>query len=195
MKTTIKSLLLGALAAMTLFTVSCASGPGGDQALTSNTDARKIESQSRAALSYLYKTKPKARALAQKSKGVLVFPSIVKGGLVVGGSWGDGALYEKGKTTGYYRSISASWGLQAGIQKYGYVLFLMDADAIRNLNQSGGWAVGSSPNLVVVDQGVAASLNTATIDDGTYAVIFNQMGLMGGIGLEGTKVTRLGIKP
>ncbi len=195
MKRIVQSLLTGALAALALLTVSCATGPGGNQALVSNTDARKIETNSRAALDRLYRAKPKALEMARKAKGVLIFPSIVKGGFIVGGSWGDGALYERNKPTGYYRSISASWGLQAGAQKYGYALFLMDDAAMNNLNKSGGWAIGSSPNLVVIDQGVAASLNTTTINEGTYALVFDQKGLMGGLDLEGTKVTRLAIKP
>ncbi len=195
MKSIIHSLPTAALAALSLLMVSCATGPGGSRALVSNTDARKIESKARAAIDSLYRANPKARNLSRKAKGVLVFPEIVKGGFVFGGSLGNGALYKRDRPTGYYRSISASWGLQAGLQKYGYALFLMDDAALRNLNKSGGWVVGSSPNLVVIDKGVAASLNTITINKGTYAFVFNQQGLMGGLALEGAKITRLDIKP
>jgi lipid-binding SYLF domain-containing protein len=196
MKLTNPANLLAATAAglLTLLTASCTSGPGGRDAIASNTDARGIERKSRTALEKLYQTNPKARTLANKAEGVLVFPDIVKGGLVWGGAYGDGALYQRNRATGYYRSISASWGLQAGLQKYGYALFLMDDKAMGALNASGGWEIGSAPNLTVVDKGMAGALSTTTLDKGTYAVFFDQKGLMAGLGLQGTKVTRLAIQ-
>ena len=186
------SLLLSALA---LLTVSCASGPGGNQALVSSVDARKIEAKSRAALDKLYRTNPKALELANNAQGVLVFPEITKGGLVVAGAAGDGALYQRNRATGYYRSIAASYGLQAGLQKYGYALFLMDDQALQNLNKTGGWEVGSAPGLAVLDKGWSGSLSTTTLKKGTKAVFFDQKGLMAGLGMQGTKVTRLDIQP
>lgn len=195
MQMVIKSLSLATLSILTLLTVSCASGPGGNKALLSNVDARKIDSKSRGALDRLYRSNPKALQLAQRAQGVLVFPEVVKGGFVVGGALGDGTLYERNRPAGYYRTISASWGLQAGLQKYGYALFLMDSEAMRALNETGGWEVGSSPSLVVIDKGAGASLSTTTMTNGTYAVFFDQKGLMAGIDLQGTKVTRLGIRP
>lgn len=194
-KSPLKLLLPGAAVILTLLTVSCASGPGGTQAIASSVDARKIESKSRGALDRLYRNNPNVLKLAQRAQGVLVFPEVVKGGLVVGGAIGDGALYQRNQPTGYYRTISASWGLQAGLQKYGYALFLMDAEAVGGLNASGGWELGSAPSLVVIDKGAGASLSTTTITKGTLAVFFDQKGLMGGIDFQGTKVTRLGIKP
>jgi lipid-binding SYLF domain-containing protein len=81
--------------------------------------------------------------------------------------------------------------LQAGVQKFSYALFLMDDAAVRNINRTGGWELGSSPSLVVVDRGMAASLSTTTINSGTYAFFFDQRGLMAGLGLQGTKITRI----
>ena len=191
----LKAIVVTALSAMTLLNVSCSSGPGGDRGITSKTDARQIESRSRAALDRLYRENPKALELAKTSQGVLVFPEIIKGGFVVGGAGGDGALYQRGAATGYYRSISASWGLQAGLQKYAYALFLRDQASINNLNKSGGWEIGSAPGITVIDKGKLASLSTATLPKGNTAVFFDQKGLMAGLGLQGTKVTRLNIYP
>ena len=116
-------------------------------------------------------------------------------GVLLGAAGGDGALYQRDRATGYYRSISASWGLQAGLQKYSYALFLMDKQALANLNSSAGWEVGSSPNVTVLDKGKAISLTSSSLRKGTYAVFFDQKGLMAGVGLQGTKVTRLNIQP
>lgn len=68
---------------------------------------------------------------------------------------------------------------------------MMDDAAFRDLNRSGGWEIGGSPSLVVVDKGMAASLTNATINRGIYAFFFNQRGLMGGLGLQGSKITRI----
>jgi len=155
---------------------------------------RELAAESRAALKDLYRSNPAARSLGAKAKGVMVFPEITKGGLMVGAMGGNGALIRNdGTIRDFYETAGASYGLQAGIQKYGYALFLMDNDAFSNINKSGGWEVGSSPSLTIVDEGVAASLSTTTINKGTYAFFFNQRGLMAGLGLQGSKITR--IKP
>ena len=183
------------LCALAMFCVSCASGPGGNRGLNSNVDARKVETKSRAALDELYRQNPKSKLLAKEARGVLVFPKIIKGGVGIGGAVGDGALFQRNQPTTFYRSITASYGLQLGLQKYGYALFLMDGLALQNLNRSGGWEVGTDPNITVLDKGVAGSLSTTTVDDGTYAVFFNQVGLMAGLSLSGNKITKLKIKP
>ena len=162
--------------------------------MKSRVDARKIEANSRDALNRLYTKNPFAKELASKAQGILIFPEMTKGGLLIGGAFGDGALYERGRSGGYYRSISASWGLEAGLQKYGYALFLMDQNAINKLNRSGGWELGSEPNLTIVDSGVASSLSTTTYNKGSVAIFFDQRGLMGGISVQGTKITRLAIQ-
>lgn len=126
-----------------------------------------------------------------EAKGVLVFPNIIKAGLVFGGSYGEGVLFVDGKVRGFYNSVSASWGLQLGAQSYGYALFLMNDKALKYLEESQGWELGSGPNVTLVDTGVAANLSTTTLRDDAYAFIFDQQGLMGGINIEGTKITRI----
>jgi lipid-binding SYLF domain-containing protein len=153
--------------------------------------ASEINSNATAALSNLYRSTPGAKALADKSKGILIFPNIVKGGFIVAGQYGDGALRERGRTVGYYRSVSASVGFQAGAQAFGYVLFFMDNDSLRYLDKSDGWELGTGPSLVVLDKGFGKNLSTTTLQKGVYAYIFDQKGLMGGIGIQGSKITKI----
>lgn len=153
--------------------------------------AREIDAEATRALNMLYKTTPGTKALADRAKGVLIFPSIVKAGFLVGGQFGDGALRKKGRTVAYYRSLAASYGFQAGAQSFGYVLFFMDDDSLRYLDQSDGWELGSGPSLVMLDKGFGKNLSTTTLQKGVYAYIFDQKGLMGGIGLQGSKITRI----
>jgi len=109
---------------------------------------------------------------------------------MVGAQHGDGALIVNGGTVGYYNTVAASYGFQAGLQKFGYAMFFMNDAALRYLNKSGGWEVGSAPSLVVVETGMAKSLSTTTLQKGIYVFFFSQKGLMGGLGLQGTKITR-----
>lgn len=153
--------------------------------------AAELNRNSGKALNTLYAKNPAAKSLGAKAKGVLVFPSITKGGFMVGGQYGEGALREGNRTVGYYSSAAASYGLQAGIQKFGYALFFMTPSALDYLEKSSGWEVGVGPSIVVVDAGVAKSLTTTTAKSDVYAFFFNQKGLMAGLGLQGTKITRI----
>jgi lipid-binding SYLF domain-containing protein len=188
-----QQLLLAVVSAATLALVpSCATNDPITEANGATSSASQISRDSRAALASLYAQNPGAKALGKKAKGILVFPSVVKGGFVVAAQAGNGAMIrDTGVISGYYQTTAASYGLQAGVQEFGYALFLMDDDAFRNIDRSGGWEIGSSPSLVVVDKGMAASFTTATINKGTYAFFFNQRGLMGGLGLQGSKITRI----
>jgi len=154
-------------------------------------DTAKIERESKAALQKLYETTPVAKTLGDKAKAIMVFPSILKGGLIVGAQAGNGVLLVNGKTEGYYNISAASYGLQAGVQEFGYVMFLMTDAARSYLDSSEGWEVGVGPNIVVVDAGAAKSLTTTTAKDDVYAFIFSQKGLMAGLGIQGSKITRL----
>ena len=153
--------------------------------------AREISGEVQLALQSLYASTPAALELSKISKGVLVFPNVIKAGLVVGGQYGEGELLINGQNSGYFNTVAASYGLQAGAQSFGYALFFMTDKAIQYLNQSQGWEVGVGPSVVVMDQGMAKSMTTTTAKDDIYAFIFSQKGLMAGIGIQGSKITRI----
>ena len=157
--------------------------------------ASAIDRHAKEALARLYQNTPGSKALADKAVAVLIFPTIVKGGFIFAGQFGDGALRRKGKTVAYYRSLAASYGFQAGIQAFGYVLFFMDDASLQYLNASNGWELGVGPSLVVLDAGFGKNLSTTTLQSGVYAFIFDQTGLMGGMGIQGTKITRINPYP
>jgi lipid-binding SYLF domain-containing protein len=159
------------------------------------TTASAIDRDARSALDKLYKHTPGAKALADKAVAVLVFPSIVKGGFIIAGQFGDGALRKNGKSVAYYRSLAGSYGYQAGVQAFGYVLFFMDDASVQYLNNSAGWELGVGPSLVVLDDGFGKNLSTTTLQKGVYAFIFDQTGVMAGMGIQGTKITRINPNP
>jgi lipid-binding SYLF domain-containing protein len=162
--------------------------------------AEEIDRDVKIALEKLYAKSLAAKALGETAKGVLVFPGIVKGGFLVGGQFGEGALLKKKKSqtsaqvwsvTGYYNTIQVSYGLQAGIQKYGYALFFMTDSAMKWIDKSDGWEIGVGPSIVVMDIGAASSATTTTLKSEIYAFFFDPKGLMAGLGLQGTKITRI----
>lgn len=153
--------------------------------------AAELDRKAEAGLANLLASHEAARVLAREATAILVFPNIVKGGFLFGGQFGDGALRSQGRTLGYYRTVSASYGLQAGLQTYGYALFLMNDSALGYLDRSEGWEIGVGPTLVVVDKGTAGALTTTTARSDVYAFFFDQRGLMAGVGLQGTKITRI----
>ena len=154
-------------------------------------DAEGIDRDVSAALDALFSTTPEAKTLAGRARGILVFPNIVKAGFLVGAQYGEGSLLKNNKTAGYYNIAAASYGLQAGIQGFGYALVFMTDSALDYLNKSGGFEIGSGPSIVVVDAGKAKTLSTSTIRDDIYAFTFGQKGLMAGLGLQGSKITRI----
>lgn len=165
----------------------------GGCASTANSPASRadISTSSSQALNQLVRDNPAAAAISQKSRAVLIFPSIVKAGLVFGGAYGEGELRQGGATSGYYTSFTGSWGLQAGAQSYGYAVFLMNDNAVQYLEESDGWEIGVGPTVVVVNAGVAENLSSSTLQDDAYAFIFDQRGLMAGVSIEGTKVSKV----
>jgi len=172
-------LLLGVIAAMTMATPASAG---------SRTD---LERDAARALQSLSANNNAAKLLKHKAKAILVFPSIVKAGFLFGGQAGNGVLTKRGQVAGYYNSLAGSYGLQAGVQVFGYALFFMNDEALSYLDRSGGWEIGVGPSIVVVDEGMGKSMTSTTITQDVYAFIFNQKGLMGGLGVQGSKITKL----
>lgn len=159
---------------------------------TASADSRhEMQRSARRALTTLYTATPAAETLGKKAAGILVFPKIVKGGFIVAAQYGNGVLFKGSKVAGYYNTTSGSFGYQAGVQTFGYALFFMTKEDLAYLESSAGWELGVGPSITIVDVGIARSLSTTTARKGVYAFFFDQKGLMGGLGLQGTKITRI----
>lgn len=153
--------------------------------------AEDLHTDADQALANLYKSNALAKEVSKKAVAILVFPNVVKAGLVFGGAYGEGVLQQDAKVDSYYNSVTGSWGLQAGAQSYGYAVFLMNPVAVKFLHDSRGWEIGVGPTVVIVDEGIAKNLSTSTLKDDAYAFIFDQQGLMVGVSIEGTKITQI----
>jgi len=181
LRNTFLAFLVAAVASVSMSTMSLANAA----------TAEDLDRDSLNALQTLYKTEPVAKTLAQSAKAVLVFPNIVKAGLVFGGSYGEGVLLKGTKVIDYYNSVAGSWGLQIGAQSYGYAVFLMTDAAVNYIEETKGWELGVGPTVVVVDEGVAKNISTSSLKNDAYAFIFSQQGLMAGVSIEGTKISHI----
>ena len=153
--------------------------------------AAEIDSGVDQALVELYTQSSEAKALAERASGVLIFPKIIKGGLIIGAQVGEGALRKNNKTVGYYNTVAISYGLQVGIQWFGYAMYFMNESALGYLDSSDGWEIGTGPSIVVVDKGAAGGFTSTTLKDDIYVFFFEQKGLMAGLGLQGTKISQI----
>jgi lipid-binding SYLF domain-containing protein len=178
-----RSVVSGVLA----LAVASATAPGPAAAAS----AAELNRAATAALSRLYATHPSAKVLAGKAVGILVFPSVTKAGFMFGGQVGEGVLRKGGRTVGYYDTLAASYGFQAGIQSFSYALFFMNNAALEQLNATHGFELGVGPSVVIVDQGMAKSMTTNPLTSDVYAFIWSQKGLMAGVGIQGSKITKI----
>jgi lipid-binding SYLF domain-containing protein len=111
--------------------------------------------------------------------------------ILIGGQYGEGTLLRKGEVAAYYSTSGASYGLQAGVQRYGYAMFLMTEKALAQLDRASGFEIGVGPSVVMIEEGMAKQTTTTTMKDDIYAVVFAQKGLMAGLGLQGNKIARI----
>lgn len=152
--------------------------------------AAELDAESILALERLYATTPAAKALGEEAVGILVFPKIAKGGFIFAAEFGVGSLLKDGQPSGYYNIAEVSAGYQAGVEKFSYALFFMNEGALSYLDKSEGFSLGAGPSLTIVDKGFARSFTTTTVRSDVYAFTFGEEGLMGGLGLKGSKITR-----
>lgn len=153
----------------------------------------QLERNARTALAQLYASAPRAREVRAHAVAILVFPDMLKAGLMLGGAGGNGVLFSRdGKVLGYYNASAISYGLQAGAQTFSEAMFLTKPAAMRYLDSSAGWSIGAGPSVVLADSGMARDLSSTTLRPDVYAFVFGQVGLMAGMGVQGQKITKLG---
>ena len=173
--------------------VMCACACSGKKGPTlSESSQAKLVEEARKSLDELYGISPKAKDLRSHAVGILVFPDVIKAGLIVGGSGGNGVLFApNGRVLGYYNLAALSYGLQFGAESFSEAMFLATPEALKYLDRSDGWSIGTGPNVVVVDAGMGKDVSSTTLRSDVFAFIYGQKGLMAAVGLNGQKITKL----
>ena len=127
----------------------------------------------------------------KRASGVLVFPTVLKAGFVLGGEYGEGALRVAGKTVDYYSTAAGSLGFQIGAQSKSIVVVFMNSESLENFRKSKGWKAGVDGSVALVEWGVGEDINTIDIKDPIVGFVFSNKGLMFNLNLEGSKFTKL----
>ena len=153
--------------------------------------AGAIDADVKATLEKFYGTVSDGKKLVQDAKGVLVFPSVIKGGIGLGGEYGEGSLQIKGKTVDYYSTAAASIGLQLGVQKKSIVIIFTQQDALTKFRASSGWKAGVDASVAVVTVGAGGAMDTSKLNEPILGFILDQAGLMYNLTLEGAKFTKI----
>jgi lipid-binding SYLF domain-containing protein len=151
----------------------------------------QIDQGVHATLQQFNQLSPADTDLLARSKGVLVFPSITKGGAGVAGQFGEGALRVDGKNVAYYSISSASVGLTLGAAKHKEVILFMTQEALDKFTTSHGWSIGADTGVAVLSKGAGGDYDTHTLQKPILGVVFGEKGLIGDISLDGSKVTKL----
>ena len=150
-----------------------------------------LDTRARAALDSLYRITPAAQSLAESSAGVLVFPSVTEGGLIVGAQYGQGVMFKNGRSEGYYNIAGGSLGLQAGAQTFSQAYFFTTPQALATFEDTKGFEVGAGLDFDVADLSTSGAISSATLQKPLIVFVWGQQGLMAGVKVEGQKITRL----
>ncbi|MGF1657883.1 MAG: YSC84-related protein [Rubrimonas sp.] len=157
-------------------------------AATAQAEEREIiDTRVRLATEELRASVPGAAELLDQARGVLIMPNIVKGGLIVGGAYGEGALLVGGETVGYYALAAASLGFQLGVQSSKQALLFMTDASLEKFRASQGWQAGVDAEVTMPGDGLSAQLKTTSREAPVIAIVFGQDGLLAGASLEGAK--------
>jgi len=184
-----KKRILSVLAVFLVLAIGCTTtGPSsGDP----DTRRRSIDAGVDNALAQLFMQVEGSEQLVGRARGVLVFPSVMEAGFIVGASRGQGALRIGGKTVSYHATTSGSFGLQAGAQSTAVFLLFMTDDALTRFQNSSGWTVGADASVTLISVGATAQVTTATAQQPVIGYVLSNRGLMAGISLDGARITRL----
>ncbi len=180
------------LAALAVLTTGCSttSGASGDPAA----QRKAIDASADSALARLYREAGGSQELIASARGVLVFPSFLSAGFIVGGASGQGVLRKAGKTTGYFRMTEASVGLLAGAQSQAVFILFMTPDALSRFEASNGWTAGVDASVALITVGADARVTTQTAQQPVIGFVLTNGGLMGSLSLNGNRITPLDIK-
>lgn len=153
--------------------------------------AAEINADAAATMQKLYTRVRGGHELASRAAGILVFPSVVKAGMGIGGEYGEGVLLVGNRPAAYYNTISASIGFQLGAQARSVVIMFMSRQALDSFRSKQGWKVGVDGSVAIVTLGVGGAIDTNTINKPVIGFILDAKGLMYNLTLEGSKISRI----
>ena len=149
--------------------------------------AQEIDAKVDATLKIFRAQVPGAEQYLSVAKGVLVFPSVFRAGIGIGGEYGEGAMRIRGQTVEYWSTASASIGFTFGAQSKSLILVFLDEAELIKFRHSEGWRAGIDGSVAFVEWGKSENVDTINTKDPILGFAFGNKGLMVNIALEGSK--------
>lgn len=169
-----------------IFTVLCAAA-----SFASAATKEEIDLHSQEALSSFYEHSSAGKELAQRAKGILIFPRVVKAGMGIGGEYGEGKLLVSGQTDGYYNIASASIGFQLGAQLKSQVILFMTDEALQHFRDTEGWKAGVDGSVALATLGTGGAIDSNTAQEPIIGFVLSNEGLMYNLTFEGSKISKI----
>lgn len=185
-----RTFLLGAAAAGSVVLLDGCRGAASPEARAATRAG--IDAGIAPALQKLYRQVPGSEELANKAAGILIFPSVVRAAIGIGGEFGRGALRVGGRSTGYYELAGGSLGFQLGAEWRSVALLFMTQEALEAFRNSSGWQVGVDASVAMPQNGSIGNLSTAASRQ-ILGYVFDNSGLMFNASLEGVRIARMDI--
>jgi lipid-binding SYLF domain-containing protein len=180
--TAIKTFMIVIFAALVLL---------GGRGISEAGSANQINAEVNATLDRLFRHIPGSHELAARAAGVLVFPTVLKAGIGIGGEYGEGALRIGGRTAGYFNTVTASFGFQLGAQARSVIILFMTPQALEAFRRIDGWKIGVDGSVAIITAGAGGSIDTNEITSPVVGFITDPAGLMYNLTLEGSKISRI----
>ena len=159
---------IAAGAALTGWLAACSTAPPTG-------DARNVMvEQASATLRDMSREDPTLDEMVRKSYGYALFPEVTKGGLVFGGAYGRGVVYEQGQLAGYADLTAGSFGLQIGAQSFSELILFADKVALDRF-KGGPIDIAADATAIILTTGAAAN---ARYDEGMVVIIRPVAGAM-----------------
>lgn len=178
-----------ALTILTTTGCTTTSGNMGDPAA----QRKAIDSAADSALDRLFKEVPGSQDLVKSAQGVLVFPTFVSAGFIVGGAHGRGVMREGGKSTGYFSMTEGSFGWLAGAQSQAVFILFMTEESLKRFQASNGWTAGVDGSVAILSAGANAQVSTQTAQQPVVGYVLTNAGLMANVSVNGSRITPLNI--
>lgn len=178
------ALLLGAAAGCTTTGMKPANSAEKQSAITASSDA---------ALTRLYANAHGSRELVGKAAGVLVFPAVLAAGVGIGGEYGEGELRVGATAESFYKTVTASFGLQLGAQSKMVVFLFMTQESLAKFRASSGWTAGVDASVALLKVGANGDIDLRTATGPVIGFVTTNSGLMANVTIEGTKVSKLAL--
>jgi len=148
-------------------------------------DSSALIADARATVQAFKQKDPKLEKFFSSAAGYAVFPTIAKGGFVVGGAGGDGVLFVGGQPVGTANMGQASIGAQLGGQTYSEIIFFQNAATLNDFKKS-NFTLAAQASAVALSAGAAAN---ASYQDGVAVFTASKTGLMYEASVGGQKFT------